>query len=146
MIKIKPILANEKGSAIIVAVMILVLLTIIGMAATQNSNTELKITTNSQLYKMAFYAAESGWQDMAVYIVQNNPPDNVLAGPTKTIAQDTGYQATAESLKAVYEDGWEATDFLERPYTITSNGFAPRGAASQIVVGLDKIEKYKQYD
>ena len=73
--EIKPILTNDKGSAILVALMILVLLTIIGMAATQNSNTELKITTNSQLYKMAFYAAESGWQDMAVWIVQNNPPE-----------------------------------------------------------------------
>ena len=143
--EIKLILTNDKGSAILVALMILVLLTIIGMAATQNSNTELKITTNSQLYKMAFYAAESGWQDMAVWIVQNNPPET-SSSRSGTIGSDTAYDVIAESLKAVYEDGWEATDFLERPYTITSNGSAPRGAASQIVVGLDKIEKYKQYD
>jgi Tfp pilus assembly protein PilX len=143
--EIKPILTNDKGSAILVALMILVLLTIIGMAATQNSNTELKITTNSQLYKMAFYAAESGWQELAVQIVQTNPPDNTVT-LNRTIAPNTGYDVIAESLKAVYEDGWEASEFLERPYTITSNGAAPRGAASQIVVGLDKIEKYKQYD
>jgi Tfp pilus assembly protein PilX len=145
MVKIKPLVKNDKGSAILVALMILVLLTIIGMAATKTSNTELKITTNSQLYKMAFYAAESGWQELAVQIVQTNPPDSTVT-LDRTIAPNTAYQVTGESKKAVYDDGWEATDFLERPYTITSNGSAPRGAASQIVVGLDKIEKYKQYD
>lgn len=146
MIKINPILKNDNGSAILIALMILVLLTIIGMAATKNSNTELKITTNSQLYKMAFYAAESGWQEMAVYIAAHNPPNGTLTWPEKTIVPNTTYQVTSESLNATYDDGWEATDFLKRPYTITSDGHAPRGAASQIVVGLDKIEKYKQYD
>lgn len=145
MMQIKRILENDKGSTIIVALLVLVLLTIIGMSATTNSNTELQITTNSQLYKTAFYAAESGWQEMAVQIVQTNPPGSVTIGPTD-IAQDVSYQATAVSNNPIYDDGWELQDYLERPYTITSDGSAPRGAASQIIVGLDKIEKYKQYE
>ena len=144
MMPIKPIVANEKGSAIIVALLVLVLLTIIGMSATTNSNTELQITTNSQLYKMAFYAAESGWQELAVQIVQTNPPDSATLN--RNITADTRYEVSAASQTPVYDDGWEATSFLKRPWTITSDGFGPRSAASQIVVGLDKIEKYKQYE
>jgi Tfp pilus assembly protein PilX len=145
MMEIKPIIKNEKGSVIIFALMVLVLLTIIGMVATRTSNTELNITANSQLHKMAFYAAESGWQEMAVQIVATNPPE-VTVTLNRTIAPDTSYEVTAQSSKAVYDDGWQATEFLERPYVLTSNGSAPREAASQIVVGMDKIEKYKQYD
>ncbi|MGD2187062.1 MAG: PilX N-terminal domain-containing pilus assembly protein [Desulfobacterales bacterium] len=145
MMNMKPILKNENGSAILVALLVLVLLTIIGMSATSNSNTELKITTNSQLYKTAFYAAESGWQELAVQIVQTNPSDSVNLGP-KDIADGVSYEVTGVSQNPVYDDGWEATVFIERPFTLTSVGSAPRGASSQIVVGLDKIEKYKQYE
>ena len=53
-------LSNDRGSVIVAAMMILALLTIIGIAATNMSNTELKISTNSLLYERAFYTAEAG--------------------------------------------------------------------------------------
>jgi hypothetical protein len=51
---------NEKGSVIVAAIMILVLLTIIGIAAINMSSTESSISTNSLLYERAFYTAEAG--------------------------------------------------------------------------------------
>ena len=45
---------------IIMAVIILALLSIIGIAATNTSTTEMKITTNGLLHNMAFYTADSG--------------------------------------------------------------------------------------
>ena len=51
---------NEKGSVIVAALMILVALTIIGIAATNMSSTESSISTNSLLYERSFYAAEAG--------------------------------------------------------------------------------------
>jgi hypothetical protein len=51
---------NEQGSVIVAALMILVLLTIIGIAATHMSTTEISISTNSLLYERAFYTAEAG--------------------------------------------------------------------------------------
>jgi Tfp pilus assembly protein PilX len=60
MIKITAILKRDDGSVIVAAMMILVLLTIIGISATSTSNTELNITSNAQLHKMAFFTAESG--------------------------------------------------------------------------------------
>ncbi len=51
---------NEQGSVIVAAMMMLVLLTIIGLAATNMSTTEINISTNSLLYERAFYTAEGG--------------------------------------------------------------------------------------
>jgi hypothetical protein len=51
---------DERGSVIVAALMMLVLLTIIGLAATNMSTTEINISTNSLLYERAFYAAEGG--------------------------------------------------------------------------------------
>lgn len=51
---------NEKGSVIVAAIMILVLLTVIGIAAINTSTTEISISTNSLLYERAFYTAEAG--------------------------------------------------------------------------------------
>ncbi len=45
---------------IVAAIMILVLLTIIGIAAINMSSTESSISTNSLLYERAFYTAEAG--------------------------------------------------------------------------------------
>ena len=58
--KITSIINNQQGSVIIMAVIILVLLSIIGIAATNTSTTEMKITTNALLHNMAFYTADSG--------------------------------------------------------------------------------------
>ena len=58
--KITSIINNQQGSVIIMAVIILALLTVIGISATNTSTTEVKITTNALLHNMAFYAADSG--------------------------------------------------------------------------------------
>lgn len=53
-------LRNEEGYVIIIALMILSILTIIGTASVRTSITEQQISTNSLIYHMNFYAAESG--------------------------------------------------------------------------------------
>ena len=47
---------------------ILVFLTIIGIAATTTSSLESQISGNSHRGKIAFYAAESGWRDGAMWL------------------------------------------------------------------------------
>jgi Tfp pilus assembly protein PilX len=51
---------NEKGSVVVIALMMLALLTIIGISATNTSTTEVQISSNEHLYKIAFYATEAG--------------------------------------------------------------------------------------
>jgi hypothetical protein len=54
------ILRSERGSVIIAAILVLALVTIIGLAATNTSNTEMQISGNSLLYERVFYTAETG--------------------------------------------------------------------------------------
>lgn len=53
-------LHNEDGAIMIIALLILVLLTGIGISSVKTSTTELQIATNHQITHMNFYAAESG--------------------------------------------------------------------------------------
>jgi type II secretory pathway component PulK len=58
--RITSIINNQQGSVILIAIIILAMLTIIGISATNISNTEMKITTNALLYNVAFYTADAG--------------------------------------------------------------------------------------
>ncbi len=60
------ILNNDRGSIIVVALLLLVFLTIIGITATNNTRMELNVTRNSQEYKRDFYVADSGWRAAAM--------------------------------------------------------------------------------
>jgi len=56
--KATSILNNEGGAVIIAALMVLVLLTIIGIASTNVSNTEVKIATHETIHQQNLYCAE----------------------------------------------------------------------------------------
>ena len=58
--KITSIINNQQGSVIIMAVIVLALLTVIGISATNTSTTEVQVSTNAVLHNIAFYAADSG--------------------------------------------------------------------------------------
>ena len=60
------ILNNDKGSIMVVALLLLVFLTIIGITATSNSRMESNVTRNSQIFKRDFYVADSGWRAAAM--------------------------------------------------------------------------------
>jgi Tfp pilus assembly protein PilX len=51
---------NENGSVLIIALIMLVLLTVLGITATSTSNIELQIAGNERIYKRAFYVANAG--------------------------------------------------------------------------------------
>jgi len=56
----KTILKNERGMALVVALMLLVLLTVMGLAAISSTTTEVQITANERTDAHAFHAAEAG--------------------------------------------------------------------------------------
>jgi hypothetical protein len=90
MIQIKATLKKDDGSVMVAAMLILVLLTIIGISATTMSNSELNITSNAQLHKMAFFTAESGWLVMADWL------DDQYPLPTVNLGSD-GFEGTDAS-------------------------------------------------
>jgi hypothetical protein len=64
----------EQGSVIIVALVMLVLLTIIGMSASTTSEIEMLIAGNERVYKQNFYRAEATAME-AVQLMENDPGD-----------------------------------------------------------------------
>ena len=73
-------MCNEKGFVIIPTLLILCLLTIIGIASTNISNTELKISTNNLIHHMEFYGADSAFAYGSVWAEENISPGNVGPG------------------------------------------------------------------
>ena len=65
-------LNNEEGSAIVIALIILVLLTMIGITATDNTVIELQIVRNEAIYKQNFYRAESAVVELGQFMEDNN--------------------------------------------------------------------------
>ena len=51
---------NERGFVLVSSLLILVILVIIGVAATNTSTIEIQIASNEQFHKIAFYNADSG--------------------------------------------------------------------------------------
>jgi Tfp pilus assembly protein PilX len=72
------IIKNNRGSTIIVALLILVTLTIIGVVATNTSIFESRFIRNEHRYQIDFYVADSGWKEGAIWL------DNA-AGPPATV-------------------------------------------------------------
>ncbi len=54
------LLNNQRGSALIIALLMLVVLTLIGISATTTTTFELQISGNDKLYKRSFFAADGG--------------------------------------------------------------------------------------
>jgi hypothetical protein len=59
---------KDDGSAIVLCLMVLVLVSIIGVMSIRTSNSDIEISTNHQLYERSFYAAESA----RAYVMDNS--------------------------------------------------------------------------
>ncbi len=53
-------LGNQKGVSLVIALMILLVLTLIGISAISTTNFETNIAGNERLYNRAFYTSDSG--------------------------------------------------------------------------------------
>jgi len=65
------IVNNEKGSVLLVSVLILILVTVIGIAATNTSTIEILISGNDKWHKMAFHEADGG-SEVGIELVERN--------------------------------------------------------------------------
>jgi hypothetical protein len=71
------ILKNKDGNAIVIAMMILVLLTIIGTTATRNTTVELQIVRNDIVHRDHLYRADSASME-GVQWLSSAPVDDLL--------------------------------------------------------------------
>jgi len=143
-------MTNEKGYIMISAMLVLCLLTIIGISAIQTSTNELNITTNSQIYHMNFYAAESGLAHSVAWLQNGGVKSDDYKNPdfseivNGNLSNKTSY--SAEINHVVNEDGevllygdsdgdylWEVNTINGRPLEIvTSDGTHVRGGNGKV--------------
>jgi hypothetical protein len=103
-------LKNEKGFAIVSALLILMAVTIIGISSMSTSITEVQISTNSLIYHMNFYAADSGAPVASIdlldsdFLSESEYSDVDWIG-TSTINLGNGTQFTYEIIHQVNSDG-----------------------------------------
>ncbi len=71
---------GEEGSVLVVALIMLVFLTLIGIAASRNTEVELQIAGNQKFHQMAFYAADAGPQ-AGIEILEVNIEERGFSGP-----------------------------------------------------------------
>lgn len=71
--KEKCLLRNESGSVMVLALIMLALLTLLGIAATTTSTIEIQVARNERLYKENFYRAEAAVMENAQRIKDGGP-------------------------------------------------------------------------
>ena len=129
--KRKYILKNESGVALVLALVMIVILTLIGLASTYTSTLEMKLSGNKRGSTDAFYAADSGVQVTVANIENFSLPGKYVdnkydpftdpsnPNPTKAkvlIQYDTTQQGSPRG------SGFSALNFEFRHFVIDSTG------------------------
>jgi len=136
----KHLVKNQAGSVMVAAIMILVLLTIVGIAATKNSTTEQHLATNTLLYERSFYAAEAGFEHakgvLKVPYTEQNQSNIALGNPgrwTFVLNQSGVIPGLEKATDCTFDGGVELLNAqLEGiSYTVTVwNNYDDAGACS----------------
>jgi hypothetical protein len=136
-------LNNEDGSVLIMALMMLVLLTLIGLSATTTSQIETRISGNERVYMENLYAAEGGAmegaQDMqGIPNPKNTPP--VYLHPLGAVSDaDILSQAFWESAAPVNS---QVSAIADTRLLASSEGYARGKRGSSLDMGKAKVHSY----
>jgi len=128
----KPI-GNEKGAVLVIALMLLAVLTVLGVAALNTTTTEIRISGNEKVYKQAFYSAEAG----IAYAVERGVDFFPVNGVNASVTIPADLAAAAPGITLVSTDLGGATRRVE----VRATGSVPGGGVSTIVAGLIASQK-----
>lgn len=111
---------SENGSAIVVALLVLVLLTIFGMTSLTTTDNELQVVKGERDYLQDFYVSDSAWKEGGGWLDnQGNPPDfiNTDADPLfENIVKNFGASQVADSYNTGMADGTQDGTISNVPY------------------------------
>ena len=154
-------LDNEKGSVMVLALILLVLLTLLGIAALTSSRIDVQISGNELHHKLAFYAAESA----TAYVVWHPDlygPNNITTGTFHYFPNDTvPYVGIISGLPSALSisktqsfngkveyagaflpprgSGFSAAKFKAHQYQMVCSGYSDNNTAKNIVIGFYRI-------
>ena len=124
-------LNNEEGSAIVIALIVLVMLTIIGTVSTSNTVFELQIVRNEAIYRRNFYRAESAIVEAAQRLETSGAAD-LLPITTTFNWLNTAVNAPDLADMASWKDNTDPPDWID-PSGWTALGWPPTGASKSFV-------------
>jgi Tfp pilus assembly protein PilX len=117
---------DEKGIILIVALLLLLALTIIGISSINTTSFESVISGNERLSNAAFYASEAG-----VQLGMNQVPETTPVSKT-TIGADSSYEVTVSSAGLGQTIG-DDQNWVTKRYRVNSTGNS-LGASKEIEV------------
>ena len=141
---------NEKGSVLIPALMIMVLLTIMGFSIAATTTIGLKVAANKKYHKSAFISAESGisyvMANINLYGNENsiigkvihfpvNTPDGGGEYPSYTLSNEQSFKGSVGytgSRMVPRGSGSEAGMFRAHDYRIECTGYGPVESISKV--------------
>jgi hypothetical protein len=140
------IFKNEQGSTIIVAMLVLVFLTIIGIAATNTSIFESQIVGNEHRYQIDFYVADSGFNHGAMLLENRaDPPtgdilDTAISNYSLSQYAGVGYEFTLTKDDDTKAPG-HSRGYREFSFSASSIARHAGTQTQEIVSGMSKIYK-----
>jgi hypothetical protein len=144
--KEKSMLRNERGVALVVAVLVMITATLLGVAAVMTSDIEMRISGNQRCSEKAFYAADAGIDSGLAWLLSlgPTPPDKsslpTMGGTKHVFDLDhdpscySRYRIIDVDYTAPPPPGWEMTMFERRYYRVNSIGLGPANATKEIEV------------
>jgi type IV pilus assembly protein PilX len=82
-------LNNQQGSALIIVLIVMAVLTLVGLSAINTATVENKIVRNERIYQENFYLAESSVNEAAQKIENETDRDNLLPSSAAWISDDS---------------------------------------------------------
>ncbi len=121
-------LQNNRGMSTFIALMMMIMLTMIGVAAIKLANDEIDIAGNEMDEMQAFYAAEAGLERAAsalqlAYVATNNPPSVLPAGSESLNGCVAAYTTTtngSSSQEVLTQGTLAGLNALVQSFTIVS--------------------------
>ena len=156
---------NEQGFVLVLSMVMLVILSLMGSFALNNTRMELQISGNERAAQDMFYVAESGWMRGFQWIenwgtssaprsLNGVDADSTLPLVAQVSDQALGdgtYSYTIRRRKAVGKEsmvpgngkgsGSDKTGYRKYFYIITSTATGSGNASQSITVGVEKIAK-----
>lgn len=141
-------MGNERGVALVVAVLVMITATFLGIAAVMTSDIEVRISGNQRTLEKAFYAADAGIDDGVAWLINNvgtSPPADkdlpTMLGTRHDFDPGTysRYRITDVRYSALPPPGWELTMFESRYYRVNSIGVGPTNASKEIEIIASRV-------
>jgi hypothetical protein len=152
---IQPVHHNQKGFALITVIFILAFITLAGVMVIRTTNNELQISTNGQIYRISFYAAEAARAYVAINTdlygsgnidaaVPENFPDSGDPTAIRLLAADSSqsFNGEVEYLKSAVPprgSGFQVGKYRAHQYRMVCSGYGPRNSQTQIEAGFYRI-------